>query len=262
MIHSFVAKRKFVSGLVLLAASIMLMAPALAHSRGPSHHHGGAGHVKHQSKWPQATLQAQARAEVAHDTVHIVLATEISDQAQEAVAQELTRAVKVATERALENAGEIITVRTGNFRVWPMNDKDGNISNWRGRGEISLESTDFGAASELAATLGDLMAVSSISFSVSPQVRAIEEQKLLEQAAQAFRDRAQALSEALGYASYTLRSVDVGGAGAHYETAARGFAMPAMMKADSIPLEGGTETVSVSISGSVFLRGEKPESGQ
>lgn len=141
-----------------------------------------------------------------------------------------------------------------------MNDKDGNISNWRGRGEISLESQDFAAASELAATLTDLMAVSSVNFSLSPQARAAEEQRLLDQAAQAFRARAQALTDALGFASYTLRNIDLGGAGAQYEVASRGMPQAAMFAAaDSIPLEGGTETVSVSIHGSVFLQNEIKE---
>lgn len=263
MIQFIATRHNVFSAVVVLAVVGMFAAPALAQAPGAHHRHGETyGHSARHSPWPQATLQAQARTEVAHDTVHITLATEIADQTQEAVARKLSAAVKTATERALKDAGDNINVRSGDFRVWPMNDKDGNISNWRGRGEISLESTEFGDVSELAARLADLMVVSSIDFSVSPQVRAIEEQKLLEQAAQAFRERAQALAEALGYADYALRSVDLGGAGVQYETAARGYAAPAMLKADSIPLEGGRETVSVSIHGSVFLRGEKAATDQ
>lgn len=263
MIRSLAVRYTF-GTVVLSAAGMMAASPALAHPPVMPYHHGGEPAFKHPEKWPQATLQAQARSEVAHDTVHIVLATELSGDAQEVVAQELTAKVREATERALKNAGDDIKVRSGSFRIWPMNDKEGNISNWRARGEITLESQDFAAASELAATVSDLMVISSINFSVSPQTRALEEQKLLKQAAQAFRDRAQTLAEALGYAGYRLRNVDLGGAGVQYEMTARGFAAPApaMLKADSIPLEGGTETVSVSISGSVFLRDETTESDQ
>src|SRR3546814_13703368 len=49
----------------------------------------------------------------------------------------------------------------------PMSDKDGKISNWRGRGEIFLESSDFAAASELASTLSDRMPIANLGFSVS-----------------------------------------------------------------------------------------------
>ena len=256
--------RKGLYGLTLSVASILAYSPAVADSASHSPDHGDAAYTaKYKNKWPQATLQAQARAEVDHDTVRIVLAAEISDASQDAVAQALTGTVKKAMDRALENAGDV-KVSSGNYRVWPMNDKDGNISNWRGRSESSLEATDFAAASLLAARLSDLMAVSSVNFSVSPQRRAAEEKKLLTLAAQAFQERAQTLAKALGYADYSLRSVDLGGSGAQYEVASRGMmAQAAMFKAsDSIPLEGGTETVSVAIHGSVFLLDAIKESGQ
>lgn len=259
MTRSVATQRKVLVCLVVAAAAAIAGGPAVAQSasglQGHDTVHGES--YKHTPRWPQATLQAQARAEVAHDTVQITLATEIADASQEAVSRALTSAVKTAMERALKNADDTgdIKVTSGNYRVWPMNDKDGNISNWRGRGEILLESTNFAAASELAATLADLMPVSAVGFSVSPQTRAAEEQKLLVQAAQAFGSRAQDLAEALGFSGYTLRSVDLGGSGAQYEYSSRGMAAsPAMFKAaDSIPLEGGTETVSVSVNGSVFL---------
>ena len=256
--------RKGLYGLTLSVASILACNPAMAGSASQPTDRGDAAYTaKHKNRWPQATLQAQARAEVDHDTVQILLAAEISDTSQDAVAQALTSTVKAAMDRALENAGDV-KVSSGNYRVWPMNDNDGNISNWRGRSEISLEATDFAAASKLAASLSDLMAVSSVNFSVSPQLQAAEEEKLLTLAAQSFQERAQTLAKALGYADYSLRSVDLGGSGAQYEVASRGMmAQAAMFKAsDSVPLEGGTETVSVAIHGSVFLLDETKESGQ
>lgn len=221
------------------------------------HNPGGPHGGSHHAKWPQATLQAQAQAEVPQDMVRIVLATQLSDSSQQAVAKALTAAINTAMERA-RGQSDGVTVSSGNFRVWPMNDKDGNISNWRGSGEIVLESDDFDAASGLASQLSDVMAIASVGFFVSPQTRAREEEQLLAQAAAAFRDRAQALAEAMGYSGYSLRSVDLGGSGMRFE-AARMMAQPAMMAADSVALEGGTEVISVSVSGSVFLRNAKTE---
>lgn len=214
---------------------------------------------EHRNRWPQASLQAQAQTEVAQDTVRIVLAAEISDTSQQAVAKALTDTVNAAMEKAKADA-QGIKVTTGNYRVWPMNDKDGNISNWRGVSQIVLESQDFEATSSLAASLSDLMAISSVNFFVSPRTRALEEQKLLERAARAFRDRALALAQALGYERYALRNIELGGAGVQYEMMARATAQPMMYAAaDSVALEGGTETISVSIHGSVFLLDEIKE---
>src|SRR3546814_14721123 len=67
----------------------------------------------------------------------------------------------------------------------PMSDKDGKMSNWRGRGEIFLESSDFAAASELASTLSDRMPIANLGFSVSPQARPTQQEALLDQAARA-----------------------------------------------------------------------------
>src|SRR5690606_4118956 len=127
------------------------------------------------------------------------------------------------------------------------------ISNWRGRGEIVLESSDFAAASELAAKFTAQMPISNLSFSVSPEARAKQEEVLLESAAQAFRDRAQALASAFGFNDYAIKEIDLGGAGTRFEAAPR-MMMAKAADAGAVPLEGGTERVTVTVRGSIFLR--------
>lgn len=217
-------------------------------------HHGSAHFDRY--KRPHASLQAQAVNEVMQDRVRITLAAEISDASQTAVSEALGAAMNTAMADASKNTDDI-QVTSGNYRVWPINDEDGRISNWRGRGELYLESGDFAAASRLAASLADTLAISSLSFFVSPQKRAAEEEKLLDQAAAAFHKRAQALTHALGYSDYRLRTIELGGSGAQFEMAPRAMQAAMFKSADSIPLEGGTEMISVSIQGSVFLVGEK-----
>lgn len=235
-------KRKWLLGIALCMGASVLALPASAQQDDDSAAKGG--------KWPQASLRAEASAEVPQDTVKITLATEISDVSQTAVAKALSKALDSVMSQA--KGDPKIKVSSGNYRLWPMSNEKGKISNWRGRGEIFLESTDFAAASELAGKLSDRMPVDNLAFSVSPQARAKQEQALLTQAVQAFSDRAQALTGALGFASYTIRNVDLGGAGAQpYQPAGRMMAMAADKA--SVPLEGGTEMVTVSIRGSIFL---------
>lgn len=233
--------RKHVSGLLLCAGAGALALPALADT--------SMDRASKNQKWPQATLQAEASAEVAHDTVQITLASEVSNSSQTAVADAVSKTLDEVMKQAKENT--LVKARSGNYRVWPMNDKDGKISNWRGRGEIILESTDFAAASKLASTLSSRMPIAGIGFSVSPQARAKQEEALLVTSAQAFRDRSQALAEAFGFTGYTIRELDLSGSGARYESAPRMQAM--MADKASVPLEGGTEMVTVSVRGSIFL---------
>ncbi len=201
-------------------------------------------------KWPQASLRAEASEQIAQDTVKITLASEVSDATQSAVAKVLSTTLQSVMNDAKGNPK--VEVSSGNYHVWPMNDEQGRISNWRGRGEIYLKSMDFAAASELAAKLGDRMPIANLDFSVSPQARAKHEEALLTQAVQAFGDRAKALTDALGFASYSIRNIDLSGAGAQYQPAQRMVGMAADKA--SVPLEGGMETVTVSIRGSIFLQ--------
>lgn len=241
-------KRKWLFG-VVVATGMTFVLPAIAQVQDSDAYRARA------QKWPQATLQAEVSAEVAQDTVQITLATEVSGNDQPSVAKALTTALDQAMKNAKDNPK--VKVSSGNFRVWPMNDRDGKISNWRGRGEILLESTDFVAASELASSFSDSLPVVNVMFSVSSEARAKQEQALLAQAAEAFQNRALSLTQALGFSAYTLREISLSGSGASYSSAPRMVMMAAGMDASeksSLPLEGGTEQVTVSIQGSIFLQ--------
>lgn len=232
----------------LLAATLFALAVPGAVAQPP------ASAQRQNARLPQATLQAQAVTQVAQDKVRITLAHEVSGKSQSAVAGDLGKAVESALGKARGN--QVVTARSGSYNVWPMNDQQGRISNWRGRAEIILESSDFAAASELAGKLGEIMAVAQVNFYLSPQARARHEAQLLDEAASAFRDRAAALAKSFGFTDYRIREISLGGAGAQYESAPRMVAMSAGKSAD-VPLEPGTEQVSLSISGSVYLLSAK-----
>lgn len=239
-------KRKWLLGSVLMVAAGSLASTAFAHD---DHEHKA-----HQS-WPQATLQAQASAVVSQDTVRITLASELTGASQTVVAQDLSKLLDGVMADAKKSSK--VKVSSGNYRVWPVSGKDGKISTWHGRGEIFLESTDFAAASKLAGQLSDRMPVANLDFSVSRALRDKEENALLQDAVHAFRTRAQALTTALGYDAYRIREVRLGGGGGYVPVPApRMMAMAAAPKAD-VPLEAGTETITVSVQGSIFLRSPK-----
>ncbi|MHA3903863.1 SIMPL domain-containing protein [Castellaniella sp. WN] len=229
-------RKQLLAGLSLVLASMAL--PVLAHEGEPAE--------------PRASLSAEASSEVAQDTVEITLAAELSGVSQTEVAEALNQRLDSVMKQAKGHQG--IEARSGSYRIWPTTDRDGKIAEWRGQAEILLESRDFSAASKLAASLGDRMPIAGLSFSVSRERRAAEERKLLVQAVEAFKARAQALTQALGFAGYRFRTVDLGGQGA-----APPAPMPRMMMgamaADkaAAPVEGGRERVSVSVRGTIVL---------
>jgi len=239
-------KRKWVLGALLAAAQACIVLPA-----GAADLHGDA-HSRHE-RWPQASLSAEASAQVAQDTVTITLAAELDGASQAKVAEQLSTTLGHAMKQV---AGDTkVKASTGNVRVWPVNDNRGRISGWHGRAEILLESTDFKAAAAQAAKAGDGMAIANLHFSVSRAARAKVEQDLLAEASKAFRARSQALADAFGFTSYSIRSIELGGSGPMpYQPAPRMMAMASVSKAAPVPLEGTTETVTVSVRGSIFLR--------
>lgn len=233
---------------VATAASVTTMlaaGPALAQDEP---------HV-HAVKYPYASLRAEAVTEVARDTVRITLAAEMRATEQTEVASKLTATVDSVMKEVKGKEG--VKAYSGNYQVWPMNDQDGRVSNWRGRAEIILESTDFEAASKLAAQVADRMPIGNLSFFVAPRERARYEAELVQEAADAFRARAETLAKAFGYASYSIREIEIGGAGASYQP--EGHRMMAMVASDAagVPLEGGTERISLSVRGTIFLHSSK-----
>ena len=237
---------------VLASAGLLIAAIALAHP-------AAAKESRHE-RFPYASLQAEAVTEVKRESVRITLAAEVAGVDQAKVATELTAKVNEVMTKLRGEEGT--KVYSGNYQVWPMNDKDGRISNWRGRAEILLESTDFEGVSKLAATVADQMPIANMSFFVAPRERAKYEAELLQEAGQVFRARADALAKAFGYDSYSIREIKLGGSGAQYAPERKMMAMSADMASAGVPLEGGTERISLSVQGTIFLHTSKEEAPQ
>lgn len=199
------------------------------------------------------SLSAQASAEVPQDVVDITLFYE--EQAQDAAS--LTDALNKRADAVLRQAKGVagVTARTGSFSIYPMTDRDGRISAWRGRTEVVLESHDFAAAARLAGQLNATMQVGNVTFSLSPEAQRAAAEKLTGEAIASFRAQAESSARAFGYGGYTIREVDVGRNGVPPPRpmfAMRAMAAPAQAAAP-IPIEGGTSTVTVNVSGSVQM---------
>ncbi|MDN5843494.1 MAG: SIMPL domain-containing protein [Alcaligenaceae bacterium] len=222
-----------------LALAMMFALPVQAHD------HSGP-------EAPQATLNAQASVVVPQDTVRVSLVAELSADSQTDVAQALNEVLDSVMTQAKDQS--IVQVRSGAYRIWPITDRKTKVTQWWGHGEIILTSTDIAAAAELAGKLDDRMPIGGMTFSVSPERRATEEQALLSQAVDAFKARAQALTEALGFQSFTYRTIDLGGDGGQVSPMPR--MMMSAMAADKVaaPMEVGTETITVSVHGTILLQ--------
>lgn len=201
------------------------------------------------------SLSAQASADVPQDVVNITLFYEQEASDPSSLTSTLNQRADSALQKAKGVAG--VTARTGAFSIYPSTDRDGRISAWRGRTEVQLESHDFAAASKLAGQMSSIMQVGNVSFSLSPEAQRAAEQKLTGQAIASFRQQATSSAQAFGYSGYTIREVNVGHNGIMPRPvmmmSARAMGADAKAAAP-MPLEGGTSTVTVNVSGSVQMK--------
>ncbi|HSQ04118.1 MAG TPA: SIMPL domain-containing protein [Burkholderiales bacterium] len=197
------------------------------------------------------TLDAQASAEVPQDIATVTLAIEIDD----ADPAQLVQKVNSTLDETMKEAkGEPkVTARSGGYRTYAVSDRNGRVTAWRARAEVILESRDFKALAVLAGRLSARMPVGGITFSLSPEARRAQEDRLLAQAIAAFQSRAEAAAKAFGYARYSLLEVAVHtqSPGPVPRMLARNMAAAASPA--PVPVEGGQATVTVSVSGSVKL---------
>ncbi|MFX1762737.1 SIMPL domain-containing protein [Paraburkholderia sp. A1RI-2L] len=237
---------------VTLAAALAAAVP-LAMTLAP-----GAAFAQSEARYQPAgvlSLSAQASAEIPQDVVTITLFYEQEAKDPASLTTTLNQRADQALQKAKGVAG--VTARSGQFSIYPSTDRDGRISAWRGRTEVVLESHDFAAASKLAGDIASVMQVGNVQFSLSPEAQRAAEQKLSGQAIASFREQAAANARAFGYSSYTVRDVNVG----HQGVMPRPIMMmnARAMSADAkaappMPLEGGTSTVTVNVSGSVQMK--------
>ncbi len=197
-------------------------------------------------------LSVSAETDVENDTLIAVLYAQRQGPDAAALAGEVNREVSQAVAAAKEVPG--IRVQTLGYQTNPVYEKQ-RLSGWRVQQSIRLESRD---AARISALIGDLqarLAVQSIGYSVSPEVRRQEEDRLISEAITRFEQRAELVARQLGRAGYRLVRLAV-------ETSEvapppqpfRAMAMEASLAASPPVLEAGTQKVEVRVRGSVELQ--------
>lgn len=198
-----------------------------------------------------ASLQASASQLVLQDEIRVVF----SQEKKGSTAAEVNRALAQALEQARALVKDLtgFKLSSGSFRTSPSYNKEGKTDGWQGRAELVLTSSDLSAAEGAAGLLATKLAVSNMQFSLSAPKRRQEEQKLLTEVAQAFRDRAQTAAVAFGFERYQILSLDFGGPGGSGPMLMRNAAPMSAPAADMIKFsfEPSFVQVTIDVSGKV-----------
>jgi predicted secreted protein len=203
-------------------------------------------------RFNQVDLQAEVSREVQNDLMNASLYAEATDPSAAKVADQLNR---VAAE-ALKTAGEFkaVRARSGYTHTYPVYDRAGKLTAWRGRSEIRLESKDTQAMAALVGKLQSTMQLGGVSFTVSPELRRQAEDELIKDAVAAFRARADIAAKAIGGRTYKIRRIGLNTGG--FPPVPRPMAAPRAMAAQAAEVappvfEAGTSVVNVVANGTV-----------
>lgn len=203
------------------------------------------------------SLSASAQKEVAQDWLTVVLRASVEGNDPSAVQNQLKSQLEqaLATLRPQEQ-GQALTVRSGNFGIYPRHGDKGRVVAWQGQADLVLEGRDFVRVSQAAAQVPRLTVAQAL-FSLSKASRQALESEVQSQAVQKFRQRAQQLAQDFGFTGYTLRQVSVGSVD-RPEPILQSRAMAADLSgagpAAAIPLAAGKDEVRITVSGSIQLR--------
>lgn len=219
---------------------------------------GAAVQAQSPAPAPREVVQfsATATAEARQDLLSVTLRTTREGSEPMMVQEQLksTLEAALADARVAGQAGAL-EVRSGNFSLVPRQGRDGRITAWQGSAEMVLSGRDF---ERIAATAGRIqgMTVASVVFGLSREQRERLESQARLQAIERFRTRAGEIARAFGFATYTLREVNIDSQEQGALIRPRLMAMEARSSvADApLPVEAGMATVQVTVNGSVQLK--------
>lgn len=247
----------------LLALSMGAASSAWASSFAPesprSAEPGQAGATKrifHAAKPVELQLSAEASVEVQTDELTVTLGHEVEGPAAAPLNAQVLKLLNEGLSQAKRYPG--IEARLANVHTFPTYGPDGKRKSWRVRGEIVLKSKDTVALGELSGSLSERLQLQGVNYSVSPELAKKTREALIADAAAAFRGKALATAQALGFADVAIASIQLVD-GVHHAPPMhfKGRAeMSSMAAADmrGLPSDGGKERVSVTFSGVVHLK--------
>ena len=196
-------------------------------------------------------LQAERAEQVANDTMHVSLNTYGEDRDVARLAARINADMAWALQQV--DLYKKVKARTGSYRTWPVERDNILTKGWRGQQMLELESTDIESLSQLAGLLQEKLKINSMRFTVSDHKREEVENRLIDAALNAFKERARIIRVNLEAKGYRLVDINVGTSAQHPPI--RYQARMAMTDAaeSAVAVEGGESNIRVIVNGAVEL---------
>ena len=201
-------------------------------------------------------LTASATTEVTKDLLTVAFSTTKEGQDAATVQSQLKQALDAALAEAKKAArpGQL-EVQTGNFSLYPRYAPKGGISGWQGSAELIVEGRDMPAIGALTGRI-TTMTIGRVGYSLSRELREKTEGDVAAQAIARYRAKAGEYAKQFGYGGYAIREVNVNADSPpmlYQAMAPRAKAM-SVASDESLPVEAGKGTVTVTVNGTVQMK--------
>jgi predicted secreted protein len=198
----------------------------------------------------QVHLQSRQSESVSNDTMHVTLGTHAEQRDPASLARKINEDMEWALSKAKQVKG--VKVSTGSYQTWPITNKK-VTTGWRGQQNLELESKDTGSLARLAGELQDRLQIKSMNFTVSDDKRMAVENRLIEAALNAFKDRARIVGDNLKANGYRIVEINIGTSGQAPPVRHMPRMAMAMEANNTVAVEGGESDIQVTVEGTIEL---------
>ncbi|MEJ2463746.1 MAG: SIMPL domain-containing protein [Candidatus Thiodiazotropha sp.] len=203
-------------------------------------------------RYDQISLSAEASTEADNDTLIARLAAQREGSDPVALSNSVNQLISQAVSQVKQHPE--IKLQTLGYQTSPIYQQQ-RLSGWRVKQSLHLESRDSKTLSQLLSRLQEHLALESISYAISDELRQKVEESLIKQALEAFRQRARLVTEQMGRKSYRLVEMSIHSSGQPQPPQRLRASMMAMESSVAAPsLEAGSQTLRVEINGRIELQ--------
>ena len=202
------------------------------------------------------SLTTSATVEVTKDVLAVTFSTTKDGADANAVQAQLKQALDAALAEAKKAArpGQV-DVQTGAFSLFPRYTSKGGITGWQGTAEIIVDGRDMAAIGQLSGRI-TTMTVARVAYRLSREAGQKVEAEVTAEAIARYRAKAGEYAKQFGYASYSIREVNVTTTEPPQGPMPMARAQTAAMSApgDALSVEPGKAQVNASVSGTVQMK--------
>ncbi len=203
-------------------------------------------------RYNQVRLQSQQTEAVSNDTMHVSMNTYAEMQDPAKLAAKINNDMEWALQQAKQVQG--VKINTGSYQTWPITRKE-VTTGWRGQQDLVLESADTEILSRLVGQLQGRLQIKSMNFTVSDEKRAAVENRLIDVALDAFKQRAGIIGDNLKAGGFRIVEINVNTSTQRPPMLRQArMASMSMEASDAVAVEGGESDVSVTVNGTIELR--------